>query len=136
MSNFRINLFTVIGSSLLIGFWRNLKIREGIYDFQLQYKWSPRKQDQSEIVLVYGGYEKAEALTGDGEEYILQGIKICNELKIKPFSAQGYLFLGELYADSDKREKAWENLEKAQKMFQEMGMDCWLAKTQEVLDRL
>jgi hypothetical protein len=52
---------------------------------------------------------KAETSTGDGEEYILQGIKICNELKIKPFSAQGYLFLGELYTETGQREKALEN---------------------------
>jgi tetratricopeptide (TPR) repeat protein len=79
---------------------------------------------------------KAETSTGDGEEYILQGIKICNELKIKPFSAQGYLFLGELYADKGQTEKALENLKKAEGMFQEMGMGYWLAKTQEVFGRL
>jgi hypothetical protein len=73
---------------------------------------------------------------GEAEEYILQGIKICNELKIKPFSAQGYLFLGELYADRGQGEKALENMKKAEGMFQEMGMDYWLAKTQEVLGRL
>ncbi|MBW1887977.1 MAG: hypothetical protein JRI52_06460, partial [Deltaproteobacteria bacterium] len=73
---------------------------------------------------------------GEAEEYILQGIKICNELKIKPFSAQGYLFLGELYTETGQREKALENLKKAEEMFQEMGMDYWLTKTQEVLARL
>jgi len=42
---------------------------------------------------------KAETSGGRGEEYILQGIKILDDLKIRPYSAQGYLFLGELYAD-------------------------------------
>ena len=70
------------------------------------------------------------------EECILQGIKICNELKIKPFSAQGYLFLGELYADSNKREKARENLKKAEGMFREMAMDYWLTRTEEVMGSL
>ncbi len=79
---------------------------------------------------------KAEASTGDGEEYILQGIKICNELKIKPFSAQGYFFLGELYADKGQKEKALENLKKAEGMFKEMRMDYWLTKTEEVMGSL
>jgi len=79
---------------------------------------------------------KAEASTGDGEEYILQGIKICNELQLKPFSAQGYLFLGELYTETGQKEKALENLKKAEGMFQVVGMDYWLTKTQEIQDRL
>jgi len=79
---------------------------------------------------------KAETLGGRGEEYILQGIKILDELKIKPFCAQGYLFLGELYTDRGQREKALENLKKAQGMYQDMGMDYWLARTKEVLGKL
>jgi class 3 adenylate cyclase/tetratricopeptide (TPR) repeat protein len=69
------------------------------------------------------------------EEYILNGIEMCNELKVMPFSAQGYLFLGELYSDRGKEEKAQENLKRAEAMFQEMGMDYWLDKTREVLER-
>jgi class 3 adenylate cyclase/tetratricopeptide (TPR) repeat protein len=74
-------------------------------------------------------YEKAE-------EYILGGINTLEEMNTKPFSAQGYLFLGELYADNNQREKALENLKKAAGMFQEMGMDYWLIKTREILKRL
>ena len=48
----------------------------------------------------------------------------------------GYLFLVELYTDAGQREKALENLKKAKGMFQEMGMDYWLAKTREVLGKL
>jgi hypothetical protein len=33
-------------------------------------------------------------------------------------------------------EKALENLKKAEGMYQEMGLDYWLGKTQEVLGRL
>ncbi|NIO08307.1 MAG: hypothetical protein GTO40_09980, partial [Deltaproteobacteria bacterium] len=66
------------------------------------------------------------------DEYIIQGMKICDELNLKPWSAQGYLFLGELYADKGQREKALENLKKAGRMFQEMGMEYWLSKTREV----
>jgi tetratricopeptide (TPR) repeat protein len=70
------------------------------------------------------------------KEFILNGIKIADDLKLKPDCSQGYLFLGELYADNGQREKALENLKKAENMFQEMGMDYWLSKTQEVLERL
>jgi cytochrome c-type biogenesis protein CcmH/NrfG len=63
-------------------------------------------------------------------------MKICDELSLKPWSAQGYLFLGEIYGDAARREKALESLKKAEGMFQEMKMDYWLAKTQEVLGRL
>jgi len=70
------------------------------------------------------------------EECILKGIKILNEMNIKPWCSEGYFHLGELYADTGKREKALENLKKAEGMFQEMGMDYWLARTQEVIRRL
>jgi tetratricopeptide (TPR) repeat protein len=70
------------------------------------------------------------------EESILKGINILEELGLKPYFAQGYLYLGEFYADTGQKEKGQENLKKAEQMFQEMGMDYWLAKTQEVLNRL
>jgi hypothetical protein len=44
--------------------------------------------------------------------------------------------LGEFYADTGRKKEAQENLKKAEWMFQEMGMDYWLAKTQEALNRL
>jgi len=44
--------------------------------------------------------------------------------------------MGELYTDRGKKEEALENLKNAEGMFQEMGMDYWLTKTQEILDRL
>jgi hypothetical protein len=34
-----------------------------------------------------------------------------------------------LYANADQKEKALETLKKAETMFQEMGMDYWLAET-------
>jgi class 3 adenylate cyclase/tetratricopeptide (TPR) repeat protein len=70
------------------------------------------------------------------EESILRGIRIYEELKLKPHYSQGYYFLGELYADTGQRRKALENLKKAEGMFREMGMDYWFAKTQEVLGKL
>jgi hypothetical protein len=73
---------------------------------------------------------------GQADGYIMQGIKVFDELGLKPWSAQGHLFLGDLYVINGMREKALANLRKAEAMFQEMGMDYWLDKTQEMLERL
>ncbi len=74
--------------------------------------------------------------TDKAEESILKGIKIYEELKIKTYSVLGYFFLGEMYVDTGQKDKALETLKTAEKLFQEMGMDYWLAKTQEILERL
>jgi predicted ATPase len=70
------------------------------------------------------------------EENILQGIRLLEGLELKPYISVGHLFLGEFYVFSDQREKAIENLNNAELMFQEMEMDYWLTKTREVLGRL
>ncbi|UCG82920.1 MAG: AAA family ATPase [Dehalococcoidia bacterium] len=72
----------------------------------------------------------------ESEEYILQGIKRFDESKRRPWRSIGYLFLGELYADTGQNKKAIEALKKAEGEFQEMGMDYWLRRTQEVLQRV
>ena len=72
----------------------------------------------------------------EAEEYILRGMKILQELEEKPHYTQGYLNLGELYADAGQKEKASENLKKAEAMFQEMGMDYWLARTKKLLQMI
>ena len=80
---------------------------------------------------------KTDSLDIDkAEEIILNGIKLLEKLKLRPFISQGYLFLGELYQSAGEKGMALTNLKKAQSMFQEMGMDYWLAKTRLVLDRL
>jgi len=48
----------------------------------------------------------------------------------------GHLCLGEIYADNGQKEKALENLKKAEAMYQEMKMGLWLGKTREILNRL
>jgi len=83
---------------------------------------------------VLGKREKSQY--AKAEEYIMQGIKILDELKIRPNCSIGYLYLGELYADTDQREKALESLKKAESMMREMGMDYWLRRTLEVLERV
>jgi class 3 adenylate cyclase/tetratricopeptide (TPR) repeat protein len=70
------------------------------------------------------------------EESILQGIKILEELKLRPGIAGGYLYLGELYTDTSQREKALENLKKVETEFKDMGMDYWLGRTYAVYSDL
>jgi class 3 adenylate cyclase/tetratricopeptide (TPR) repeat protein len=70
---------------------------------------------------------KAERPQSDrAEQYILQGIKVLNGLKMKPTCAQGYLILAEFYLSTRQRLKALINLKKAQRMFKAMGMGFWL----------
>ena len=59
-----------------------------------------------------------------------------DERKVKAWSSMGQLFLAELYADTDQREKAFKTLNKAEGMMHEMGMDYWQRRTQEVLERV
>jgi len=70
------------------------------------------------------------------EECILKGIEICKELKIKAYYSLGHLYLGQPYVNAGKKEKAIDNLKKAEGMFREMGMDYWLAQAREVLGRV
>ena len=70
------------------------------------------------------------------EELIRKGIKILDELEVRPWFSVGHLFLGEVYADAGQRLKALENLKKAESMFQEMGMDYWLGRTRKLLEAM
>jgi len=74
--------------------------------------------------------------TDTAEEHILQGMKVCDELKMKPAYATGYLALAELHAGIGQKEKARENLKKAEAMFQEMDMDYYLVRTKKLLESL
>jgi predicted ATPase len=70
------------------------------------------------------------------EDNILSGINLLKDLKLRPFSSQGHLFLGGLCFDSGQREKALENLKKAETEFKDMGMEYWLDRTREILASL
>ena len=70
------------------------------------------------------------------EERILQGIRLLEQLQIKPWQAEGHLLAGELYADTGQEQKALTSLMKAQGMFQQMEMTHWLSRSQRALDTL
>jgi tetratricopeptide (TPR) repeat protein len=77
-----------------------------------------------------------ESQIDKAEEYILQGMKVLDDLETKPAYAVGCLTLGELYLDAGRKEKALENLKKAGAMFQKMGMDYYLTRTTKLLESL
>jgi predicted ATPase/class 3 adenylate cyclase/ribosomal protein L40E len=72
----------------------------------------------------------------EAEQLILRGMEIANELKMRPFYAHGYLYLGEVYALTGQKERALENLKKAEAMYQEMGMDYWFGMAQSSLQSI
>ena len=74
--------------------------------------------------------------TARAEESFLRGIKILEDLNIIAYYAPGYLWLGEFYLDTGQKEKALETLQKAQGIYQDMGMDYWLTKTHKILKLL
>ncbi|MDT8272044.1 MAG: adenylate/guanylate cyclase domain-containing protein [Desulfomonilia bacterium] len=92
-------------------------------------------------------YPVLGGITGKGEptsideaqHYIQQGITLCEELKLKPLAMMGYLFLGELLVDADRREEARDNLKKAETLCQEMDVSpqsYWLKRTREALAKV
>jgi len=88
-------------------------------------------------MLLGAALAKADPLrAGRGKEFILDGIKILDDLKIRPFSARSNLHLGQFYADAGRRQEALEALNNAHDAFREMGMDYWLARTEKALEKL
>ncbi len=72
----------------------------------------------------------------EAEHQILDGIKVLKETGVRASYYLGHLWLGEVYIEAGRREEALANLEKAEGMFREMGMDYWLGKAQEALGKL
>jgi hypothetical protein len=70
------------------------------------------------------------------EQHLLQGIGLLEELGIRPHSGWGYLWLGEVYAESGRQKESLENLKKAEGMLRDMGMDYCLQKAQDALAKL
>jgi len=46
-----------------------------------------------------------------------------------PSFSRGFFYLGELFANTNRREKAIESLKKAEVEFTDMGMDYWKGRT-------
>jgi hypothetical protein len=70
---------------------------------------------------------------------IHKGISMLEERKARALSVQGYLFLGELFADVGGKKEALENLKKSESMYLEMKVtpkSCWLKRTREALAKL
>ena len=72
----------------------------------------------------------------EAEKLILDGIKILEDRRIKPWSSIGYYNLGLLQARSGKMGPARDNLNFAEKMFKEMEMDYWLALAKKEISSL
>lgn len=70
------------------------------------------------------------------EDLILEGLRLLDVLKIRIYQAVGNLWLGELYGNTGRKEKALEVLKMAQQIFSQTGMDYWSQKTQAVLKSL
>jgi len=70
------------------------------------------------------------------EEVILNGRSLVEKARFKPFVAQSHFYIGELYANTNRKKEAHKNLNKAMAMCQEMEIGYWPDKIQEVLDRL
>jgi tetratricopeptide (TPR) repeat protein len=70
------------------------------------------------------------------EECIFTGMKISDQLKIKPFLSEGLLYLGELYANAGRKEESLKNLKQAEGLFQEMGINYWLSRTKKIFETL
>ncbi len=77
-----------------------------------------------------------ESQIDKAEEYILQGMKMLDDLETKPAYAVGCLTLGELYLDAGRKEKALEYLRRSEEMFSRMGMDYHLARTKKLFQKL
>jgi class 3 adenylate cyclase/tetratricopeptide (TPR) repeat protein len=72
----------------------------------------------------------------EAQEAILDGIRMSDELRLRPLTGLGYFYLGELHGNTGQKQRALEALEKAQGMFQEMGMDYWAHRTEKAMERL
>ena len=83
---------------------------------------------------VLGKKEKPEY--EGAKECMMKGIKILDELEIRPFLSQGYLYLGELYNKMGQKDEASKYLKKAEGMFNEMEMNYYIHKTQDALTNL
>jgi class 3 adenylate cyclase/tetratricopeptide (TPR) repeat protein len=72
----------------------------------------------------------------EAEEFMLNGLRILEDLETKPAHATGCLCLCELYLNSGKIEKGLEVLRRSEERFSRMGMDYWLERVRNVLSTM
>ncbi len=72
----------------------------------------------------------------EAEDYVLRGINLLERLKIRPQVGIAHLCLADVYAAASEPEKAVQSLKKAEALFEEIGVDYWLAKTRGLLTML
>ena len=112
-------------------------IHEGDREYLIKKKMKEKMFEGFAWTLLGRLLRKEEPTQFDkAEEYILKGIQLLEELKLKAYISQGYSYLGDLYNDMGRKQEAFEHLRKAEDMFQEMGMDYHLNKTHEALARI
>jgi hypothetical protein len=61
------------------------------------------------------------------------------DCKLKPFSAIGYLHLGEFLASAGRKDEAMESLKKAEALYREMEVtpqSYWLTRTKDAMAKL
>jgi tetratricopeptide (TPR) repeat protein len=101
-------------------------------------KKSGERAQEGRSLLVLGRIKgkSGPAESSKAEETIVQGMKILEELQIKPWQAEGLYYLGELYAGSGENKKALERLQQALEMFRQMNMNNWTNQVDAVLKSL
>jgi class 3 adenylate cyclase/tetratricopeptide (TPR) repeat protein len=68
------------------------------------------------------------------EEYILQGTALLEGIGFRPWCSIGYLFLGQHYAGTGRREEGLQYLKKALVTCEEMGMDYYASMARAALE--
>jgi class 3 adenylate cyclase/tetratricopeptide (TPR) repeat protein len=103
---------------------------------RLSQKNGERDSEGLGLIGLGRAFGKKESIEAEkAEECFSQGLAILQDHGMRPWYAQGHLHLGEFYLDSGQKEKALENLKEAEALFQEMGMDYWLERTRDLLER-
>jgi tetratricopeptide (TPR) repeat protein len=125
------HLSMILGDS---GHWEEAKVQaeEGLKTAQTYHEKYGEGLLWLHLGRAIGNMDKAQMDLA--EENILKGMMILEELGIKPDFSMGHFFLGELFAETGLKEKALENLKKAEGMFEEMGMGFWLNRTRKILE--
>jgi class 3 adenylate cyclase/tetratricopeptide (TPR) repeat protein len=118
---------------------RDLKNAGDFMEQALSLSRKNREEDREGLALVGLGRvlgKMKQPETEQAQKCFSKGLEILHNLKTKPWYSQGRMFLGEYYLDTCEKEKAMENLKEAEVMFQEMGMEYWLDRTRNLLERI